>query len=369
MTYNQEKAKYLQNSTFLGGAILSEKWVAVVMVLNSSIDIWEETPPVRTFLIPIGKDNKKDDSICIIWDGNIWAFPMIVKERDSHNDTFVISDSVGHVYHSDIEKGDGEKSIRIDGQVAIYRSFSGLKNIHGTVYVVGTHRCVMRRDGEDAWTLFSSSAMEEEALVRYGQSLKKGSTYKSGFNCIDGFAADKDLYAAGDSSDVWRYTGKDWTPVDIGSYDENIISICCAEDGFVYLGTKHYGKLFKGKGDKWEEIQTPFKTDITSIASYKDKIYIATPSKLYEYDGKGVQSVTYNTPSKEVPQNTAFLDVRYGYLLSVGNRSISIYDGKEWEILYGASPMDEKTANILAADLLKKTSDLMDAIGEIGEKK
>jgi len=363
MGYSEKLGKDLENATFLGGAILSSEWLAIIMVIERGGDIWEETPPARVFLIPFGAVNKSENWKRSSWDKNSRVFPMIVQESE---DVALSVDSVGGVWHRDIKTSSkGEKGIRINGQRAVFKSFSGLKNIHGTVYVVGTFRNVMRREGKDRWSVFASEAMIDEAHVRYREAAKKDTIYDTGFNCIDGFSADRNLYAAGDASDVWRYDGKGWIPVDIGIFDEKIISICCAEDGFVYMGTQRTGKFIRGKDDNWEEIKTPFENDdITSIVSFKNKVYFSTPSRLYVYDDNEVKTVQYNTATKEVPANAGFLDARDGWLLSVGNSSISIYDGQEWQILYGASLVDAQTAYELANDMFKKSVDLMDAVEE-----
>ena len=131
------------------------------------------------------------------------------------------------------------------------------------------------------------------------------------------------------------------------------------------MGTQRTGKFIRGKGDRWEEIKMPFENDdITSIASFKNKVYFSTPSRLYLYDDNEVKTVQYNTATNEVPMNAGFLDASDKWLLSVGNSSISIYDGKEWQILYGASFVDAQTAYELANEMFKKSVDLMDTVEE-----
>ena len=322
MGYSEKLAIDLANATLLGGAILSKDWLAVIMVIESGGDIWRETPPARVFLIPYGETNKNENWKRSSWDADRCVFPMITHERE---DVALSVDSVGGVWHRDMRTSSkGEKGIQINGERAVFENFSGLKNIHGTVYVVGTFRNVMRREGEDRWSVFASDAMVGEAHERYREAAKKDKIYNTGFNCIDGFSANKDLYAAGDSSDVWRYDGKGWIPVNIGIFNEKIISICCAEDGFVYMGTQRTGKFIRGKGDRWEEIKMPFENDdITSIASFKNKVYFSTPSRLYLYDDNEVKTVQYNTATNEVPMNAGFLDASDKWLLSVGNSSIN----------------------------------------------
>ena len=155
------------------------------MLLEKRVDIWSNTPPIRVFLIPFGKENHKKESIRIIWSEDKWVFPMITKEHNVKN-TFILTDNVGGVYHSNIEKGIGEKNIRINGEIQLSSHFQGLKNIHGTIYTVGNLRQVVRRDGIEAWSDISEP-IQAEAKKRYLDSFESGNDiYETEFNCIDG---------------------------------------------------------------------------------------------------------------------------------------------------------------------------------------
>jgi len=340
MVYSDDKAKDLENAIFLGGAILSNEWLAIVMVLENGQDMLEGTPPVRTFLIPYGEDNFKIESRRIKWDTNKWVFPMIVKDN---NNKFVMVGNNGGSYNGGLHGGEGEKNIRINKEIQNVSDFQGLKNIHGTIYVVGNFRQVIRREGIESWSDISAGDIQEDAKKRYNDTFHLLHTYKSGFNCIDGFEAHKNLYAAGQNSDVWKYTGTNWVPIDIGVLGENIISICCAEDGFVYIGTVT-GKLIKGRDGSWKEIKTPFKSyPLTAIAYFEKKIYLSTENRLYEYKQDKISTVKYNIKDGSVPRRAGSLDIAYGRLLSIGSTSIAIYDGKQWEILYGSASKDFQT--------------------------
>lgn len=339
MVYNEEKAKDLKNATFLDGAILSDEWLAVTMILDNGDEVFDGIPPVRTFLIPYGEYNYELESKRIKWNENKWIFPMIAKED---NNTFLMVGNNGAVYNGGLQGGKGGKPIIIiiNEEIQNVSDFKGLKNIHGTIYVAGNFRQIIRRDDIESWSDISEGEIQDDAKKRYRDTFKLLDTYKSGFNCVDGFEAHKNLYAAGENSDVWKYTGTNWIPIDIGVLGEDIISICCAEDGFVYMGTST-GKLICGHNGNWEEVKTPFENyPLTAIASFGGKIYLATENRLYEYYHDTIHAVDYKMADGMVPRRTGHLDVRHGHLLSVGSTSIALYNEKEWKILYGSASKD-----------------------------
>jgi len=335
MPYNEEKKMHLAQSTFIDCAFISKHSLVVLMITEDENDTWKSSPPVSVYTI-----NYKDSELD--WKrgrmkADRFVFPMI--ERVDTDD-YLITDNAGGVYYRKGTSQIPEKDIRINGEILSMSDLQGLKNIHGTIYVVGNFRQVIRRDAIAAWSDISEGEIQEDAKKRYNDTFHLLHTYKSGFNCIDGFEAHENLYAAGQNSNVWKYTGSSWVPIDTGVLGEDIISICCAEDGYVYLGTST-GRLIKGHDDSWEEIKTPFKEyPLTAIAYFEETIYLATENRLYTYNNNVINKVKYNTINGEVPRRAGSLDVNHGYLLSVGQQSIAIYDGKEWQILYGGDTED-----------------------------
>jgi len=311
--------------------------------LNGENPQWSSTPPMATFQIPFGQKNRHQEVSRRRWGGDCFYLPMLTANGVNK---LIISDNNGAVYHGDIDalSGEDEKNIRINGEIQSVSGFQGLKTIHGSIYVVGNFRQVVRRNGVNDWSDITAGDVQESARQLYRENFGvAGKSYACGFNCIDGFEPNKDLYAAGDASDVWHFNGQDWTPIDIGVANENITSICCADDGLVYLGCLS-GRLFKGRSSNWQEIKVPFVDySITAIEWFKDKIYLATSNRLYQYDGQTVETVNFNTQNGEVPRNSGKLDVGHGHLLSVGDTSITLFDGEQWNILYGGAEKDFQT--------------------------
>lgn len=76
-------------------------------------------------------------------------------------------------------------------------------------------------------------------------------TDAAGFSCVDGFS-ENDIYAAGGKGDVWNFDGDEWRQIHFPS-NMLIESICCGQDGYVYIGAQS-GTVFKGRKDQWKMI-------------------------------------------------------------------------------------------------------------------
>ncbi|MCO6515326.1 MAG: hypothetical protein J6586_02190 [Snodgrassella sp.] len=65
----------------------------------------------------------------------------------------------------------------------------------------------------------------------------------AGFEFIDGFS-ETEIYAGGGKRDLWQFNGETWRQVFFSS-DMPLESVCCGQDGFVYIGAQS-GTVFKG---------------------------------------------------------------------------------------------------------------------------
>lgn len=290
------------------------------------------TPPCAIIAYMPNNPDGKWGAITFPKNSMVWPAIEPISERSA-----IIVSGNQAVYYLGGGGESHQRGYEEDLDFIIHSSLNRLKNIHGTIYLVGNRRGVYRRDGVDQWTNISGE-MEEEAMERGRIARKKGGSYDTGFECIDGFKADDELYAAGENSDVWRFdkAADRWLPVDIGVLDFHVSAVCCADDGHVYL-TGQGGRLLKGRNDQWQEIKIdpPLKAQTYDLAWYKDKLYIATQYQLYEYDGKSVKPVTYNTEDGMMPRDAGSLSANAGWLMSTGENSIAIYDGEQWKVLYG----------------------------------
>lgn len=318
-------------------------WVLGVQDMGEGFDPWSMYPPVRAIGYRVSHINGPLGPWGFsTFEKNTFKNPMIVPIGDEQG--FLIADFNGMVHYNGWNPRDcgyWEKN-GID-----QRGIAGLKNIHGTIYAVGLLRSVFRRDGKDQWIHIS------QALSRKTQKLHDATqkTLWTGFNCIDGFEADRDLYAAGRDGDVWHYNGTDWSPVDIPLPQMQITAICCAEDGFVYI-VGRFGAILKGRGDRWETIKNDHQTDFSDIVSYQNTLYIASAATLWVLDDGSIKPYAFK--GKLVPANYGHLYVNHGLMMSAGRSSAAIFDGKEWQCLFGCGGLDSKSSGHIIENLLGK---------------
>ena len=256
-----------------------------------------------------------------------------------------------------------EEPISRDLIMGIY----AIKNIHDTIYIVGTYRTVLRRDGANQWTSITQ-ILEAETLKIAKKIDEKGGNFRPGFRCIDGFAANRDLYAAGGKSDVWHYDGRDWHPVDIPLADMQIKCICCAADSYVYIAGR-FGTLLKGQGDRWHNLtQSELDwTDFRDMVDYQGTIYLCTEQELYTIqDDDTLQPVDFGSMGK--PFSFSALYVNHGQLMVSGSFNACIYDGKQWRSLYGNTKADEIQDFAVLNHLTDKLEDTLDSLGEVADK-
>ncbi len=67
---------------------------------------------------------------------------------------------------------------------------------------------------------------------------------------MDGFSKN-DLYAVGGTNDVWHFDGEQWRYIDVCDEQMLPLSVCCAEDGYVYVGGA-WGIVLRGRGEEWD---------------------------------------------------------------------------------------------------------------------
>lgn len=255
-----------------------------------------------------------------------WHNPMVVPIKN--RDCLAASEMAncvfaGSTYETEImiHAGRGED---------LLQEYKGLKNIKGSIYVVGKWRSVLKRLSKNQWIEVNQDVYNST----FSPSTLTDSNQPK-FTCIDGFEADKDLYAAGNNSELWHYDGQQWTAIDLGIRDLYITAICCAGDGYVYLGTAN-GILIKGKKDNWRVIKSDLNgVEIKSLVWFKDTLYILAGILLYKINNNKVLLVDYKHGIKFMPLFTNALNANDKWLISVASGAVAIFDGKRWHIILG----------------------------------
>lgn len=308
------------------------------MDMGEGYDPWSVLPPVRIILHNMDRDS---------WGLQKFGKNTFKYPKACHTQTegeMLVVDYNGEVWYHGLGKDK-----QFEDQGIGQRGINALKNIHGTIYATGDDRAVFRRDGQDQWTHLSEQ-LESQTEALNKQLWKKGGELWTGFDCIDGFEANKDLYAAGGNGDVWRYDGEDWLPVDIPLPKMQINTICCAEDGYVYIAGR-FGTILKGREDSWQIIQHTAKTEFSDVACYKGRVYLASAARLYYIDGAQTEIVKYN--ARDIPANHGHLYVNHGLMMTAGRSSAAIFDGENWKVLYGGGYLDEETSRRVMQEVMR----------------
>ncbi len=108
------------------------------------------------------------------------------------------------------------------------------KTINGRAYVVGGHE-IYRRENINQW-----KAVHSKLNPSLGD--------EPSFEALDGFS-DDEIYVVGWSGSIWYFDGSFWQQCESPTR-ENLTSIECAEDGWVYIcGSR--GTVLKGRKDTW----------------------------------------------------------------------------------------------------------------------
>lgn len=222
----------------------------------------------------------------------------------------------GQVYV--VGKGDDDYESPISAKPVLY--FSNVKSVrNGHAIAVGPNRHVFVRRGPNHWIRLDAGL--------YPQGEATNLEY-AGFSDIDGFS-EQDMYACGGHADLWHYDGNRWTQVDLPT-NAVLESVCCGEDGFVYV-TTNLREVLRGRGSAWDVI-TDGQPDepLESIASYNNEIIVSTNSGLYIVDANGFRPAGLGEPKMKSKAHLAAGD---GILLIAGGDEAAMFDGSHWTVI------------------------------------
>jgi len=318
-----EKEVCLNDHLIINCCILRNDIYSVVSEKDygEKYDPWEEWPPTHlTAFYKYKIVEKRDPWACIKFGKNNFKWSKIV-HLDS--ETILLVDNEKGVHTVNVMTGESISEKEIPR--SILRTVENLKNIHGTIYAVGIGRGVARRDGKDKWRLISQEIQ--------GKMIENIDILSLGFDAIDGFEAQKDLYAGGGHSDMWHYDGEHWRVIDLPVLRIRIRAIVCAGDGNVYA-VGRFGKIVVGRADKWSVVEQDLTTsDFTDAVWYNDRLYVCDSTILYTLKDDVFEEVT--DFGERLPFTFGSLYVNDGLLMSAGDSSIAVYDGKRWNVIYG----------------------------------
>ncbi len=312
-------------------------------------DPWEEWPPTHLVFYYKKRIRRGDEPWgCIRFGKNNFKWSKIVHINNSN---VLLVDNERGVETRDISNKISNREQQIP--ITTIGNVQNLKNIHGTVYAVGGIRGVARREGKDKWVCISNE------IKKLGLKLPPLQVV---FNAIDGFEAYKDLYAGGGHSDMWHYDGEHWRAIDLPILTMRISAIVCADDKQVYA-VGRFGHIVQGRGDKWKMIEQDLTTqDFTDAVWYNDRLYLCSISTLYELkDGKLSETHFGNV----APRRAGSLYVNEGLMMTAGNNSMAVYDGKVWDVLYGGVTFEDEKDMIITQQIVKNSEEMVDALNDL----
>jgi hypothetical protein len=188
-----------------------------------------------------------------------------------------------------------------------------IRKIGRHLYVCGYQGQVYRRE-EGGWVHFDDGLLDREIEVSALHLLS-----------IDG-TSDEDIYVVGMRGRVCHFDGSRWAEL-VSPTNVHLHRVRCVSRDEVYICGKS-GVFLKKTPQGFEDHSVPdLDEDFWGIEHYKGKVYLATLSGLYEFDGSSVEPVDTGL---EPPIAGYRLDARDGVLWSFGVDDLAWYDGSSW---------------------------------------
>lgn len=202
------------------------------------------------------------------------------------------------------------------------------KSIEGRLHICTGNRGLARREGSGHWiSLCSDLAVEDD--------IDSDAYFDQGFEDFDTFDA-REFYCVGGKGDAWYSENGKWKRIALRT-DAELLSVCCAGDGSVYIGCEDR-TIWRGRRGEWqlfEKKRSFFDTIPTfnDMVWFQDRVYCTSNYALWEIvDGDCGECPI----PEEVKECCGNLSVADGIMLMAGENGIASYDGREWTVLYRA---------------------------------
>ncbi|WMY91804.1 hypothetical protein [Snodgrassella communis] len=236
----------------------------------------------------------------------------------------IVADMNGYIYA--IGSG-AEEGNQIPDEPVI----TNIRSIDGYAYVAGTFRYVAKRGDNNNWQELNNGIKRP--------NLKEANSI-AGFEFIDGFS-ETEMYAGGGKGDLWQFNGETWCQVPFPS-DMLLESICCGQDGFVYIGVQS-GTVFKGRNDEWRMIHCgnlalPFR----QMVWYQDRVWATSDYGVWKIVDDEV--IRADLPS-EVSVCAGYIDCNDKTLVLASINGAARLENEEWDILIDCFEAEENSDN------------------------
>lgn len=206
--------------------------------------------------------------------------------------------------------GLGKPVTEVISDIEEYGTILRIKNIKDRMYICGMSGQVYRRD-HTGWIHIDDGVLGNKDVE---------------FEDIDGMG-DDDLYAVGMGGVVYHFNGKVWSRLDFPS-NRPLSSVKCISKDEVYICGDN-GGIFCGNLNNWRFIgDSSIDHNFWAIEKFRNKIYIAFDSGLYEYDGTSIAEVDFGI---EGDVDGHRLHANDGVLWSIGIDNLLVFDGHKWK--------------------------------------
>jgi ribosomal protein L37AE/L43A len=191
-----------------------------------------------------------------------------------------------------------------------------IREIGKALYVCGANDQVYRKNS-GIWESLSSAPLMHRSALDNEYSI---------LTSIDG-VDENDIYVCGLGGRIYHFDGKKWKKIE-AEIDENLNCVRCVSAEEIWICGNN-GAVLKGNAkDGFNDVSGVNDNDIFwSVAKFNQKIYLATTTKLYVYDGK---NITHVISSLKPELETFHLDVADDVLWSFGTKDITFFDGVTW---------------------------------------
>ena len=199
-----------------------------------------------------------------------------------------------------------------DGLAAVKQ----IRQIGKRLYVCGDQGQVLRRE-DSGWVHFDDGLLDRDI-----------SASALCLNSIDG-SSEEDIYVVADHGRIFHFDGSLWTELDSPT-DQHLERVRCVNPNEVYICGKN-GTFFKGSTKGFEDFSVRgLKDYFWGLEYFEDKVYLATLTGLFVFDGMSVESLTTGLE----PEIAGYrLAARDGVLWSFGMDDLAWLDGKVWNRL------------------------------------
>lgn len=202
-----------------------------------------------------------------------------------------------------------------------------VKTIAGYLYACGGNRSFGRREGQGTWQWYSERFPQPEQD-------DNGLPAPAGFRDADGYSPN-DVYLVGGEGDVWHFDGDSARRLDFPS-NIHLFSVCCGNDGKVYVGGSQ-GRLFAGRGDDWREIKTePQGLPLMQIAWHDDCLWATNDAGLWSLRGGKLDAADIPAVARIAAGSVASAD---GVLLVGGRYGAAYLKDGTWTSLFNYPEM------------------------------